>query len=109
MGQKFFDMQESSRLNMSFNCSGAFNIIYIMRTSAQVSQKSTGSPGHFLVIPGHLLVQRLPKYSSSVSNPARSVKSLMACISCFSCFSCRESYINSSVPCAKSCRIIWKS
>lgn len=30
MGQKFFDMQESSRLNMSFNCSGAFNIIYIM-------------------------------------------------------------------------------
>lgn len=29
MGQKFFDMQESSRLNMSFNCSGAFNIIYI--------------------------------------------------------------------------------
>ncbi|EAQ9949504.1 hypothetical protein EAP37_10510 [Salmonella enterica] len=102
MGQKFFDMHESSRLNMSFKCSGAFNIIYIMRTSAQVSQKSTGSPGH-------LLVQRLPKYSSSVSNPARSVKSLMACISCFSCFSCRESYINSSVPCAKSCRIIWKS
>ncbi|EHA6692175.1 hypothetical protein JMB95_000712 [Salmonella enterica] len=34
MGQKFFDMQESSRLNMSFNCSGAFNIIYIMRTTA---------------------------------------------------------------------------
>ncbi|WP_079899754.1 hypothetical protein [Salmonella enterica] len=33
MGQKFFDMQESSRLNMSFNCSGAFNIIYIMRTT----------------------------------------------------------------------------
>lgn len=32
MGQKFFDMHESSRLNMSFNCSGAFNIIYIMRT-----------------------------------------------------------------------------
>ncbi|CGK01829.1 Uncharacterised protein [Salmonella enterica subsp. enterica serovar Typhi] len=31
MGQKFFDMHESSRLNMSFNCSGAFNIIYIMR------------------------------------------------------------------------------
>ncbi|ECZ1412047.1 hypothetical protein F7341_01205 [Salmonella enterica] len=33
MDQKFFDMQESSRLNMSFNCSGAFNIIYIMRTN----------------------------------------------------------------------------
>ncbi|OHJ92694.1 hypothetical protein A7S87_01080 [Salmonella enterica subsp. enterica serovar Rubislaw] len=32
MGQKFFDMHESSRLNMSFKCSGAFNIIYIMRT-----------------------------------------------------------------------------
>ncbi|EBY2666429.1 hypothetical protein DVF23_06535 [Salmonella enterica subsp. enterica serovar Teko] len=36
MGQKFFDMHESSRLNMSFKCSGAFNIIYIMRTSAPV-------------------------------------------------------------------------
>ncbi|EAM8426117.1 hypothetical protein ZN06_02280 [Salmonella enterica] len=35
MGQKFFDMQESSRLNMSFNCSGAFNIIYIMRTNGK--------------------------------------------------------------------------
>ncbi|HEB7435383.1 TPA: hypothetical protein R0667_000212 [Salmonella enterica subsp. enterica serovar Havana] len=33
MGQKFFDMHESSRLNMSFKCSGSFNIIYIMRTS----------------------------------------------------------------------------
>ncbi|EBY0268203.1 hypothetical protein DUP94_19985, partial [Salmonella enterica subsp. enterica serovar Rubislaw] len=31
--QKFFDMHESSRLNMSFKCSGAFNIIYIMRTN----------------------------------------------------------------------------
>lgn len=31
MGQKFFDMHESSRLNMSFKCSGSFNIIYIMR------------------------------------------------------------------------------
>lgn len=31
MGQKFFDMHESSRLNMSFKCSGEFNIIYIMR------------------------------------------------------------------------------
>ncbi|EBX2553781.1 hypothetical protein DRK70_01935 [Salmonella enterica subsp. enterica serovar Nima] len=34
MGQKFFDMHESSRLNMSFKCSGEFNIIYIMRTTA---------------------------------------------------------------------------
>lgn len=25
-GQKFFDMHESSRLNMSFKCSGAFNL-----------------------------------------------------------------------------------
>lgn len=32
MGQKFFGMHESSRLNMSFKCSGAFNIIYIMCT-----------------------------------------------------------------------------
>ncbi|EBI3587497.1 hypothetical protein D0C32_00855 [Salmonella enterica] len=46
MGQKFFDMQESSRLNMSFNCSGAFNIIYIMRTSAQISQKSARRRHH---------------------------------------------------------------
>ncbi|EBS3634766.1 hypothetical protein DPD62_00915 [Salmonella enterica subsp. enterica serovar Apapa] len=37
MGQKFFGMHESSRLNMSFKCSGAFNIIYIMRTSAQIN------------------------------------------------------------------------
>ncbi|EBK3664991.1 hypothetical protein D5X18_08605 [Salmonella enterica subsp. enterica serovar Abony] len=35
MGQKFFGMHESSRLNMSFNCSGAFNIIYIMRTNGK--------------------------------------------------------------------------
>ncbi|EGM2323295.1 hypothetical protein LWX67_000015 [Salmonella enterica] len=35
MGQKFFDMHESSRLNMSFKCSGAFNIIYIMRTNGK--------------------------------------------------------------------------
>ncbi len=46
MGQKFFGMHESSRLNMSFNCSGAFNIIYIMRTSAQVSQKSVCNRHH---------------------------------------------------------------
>ncbi|EAS1759816.1 hypothetical protein OY11_18320 [Salmonella enterica] len=35
MGQKFFDMHESSRLNMTFNCFGAFNIIYIMRTNIE--------------------------------------------------------------------------
>lgn len=35
MGQKFFDMHESSRLNMSFKCSGEFNIIYIMRTNVE--------------------------------------------------------------------------
>lgn len=39
MGQKFFDMHESSRLNMSFKCSGAFNIIYIMRTIMAESEK----------------------------------------------------------------------
>ncbi|EBM3800799.1 hypothetical protein DY628_10435 [Salmonella enterica] len=33
MGQKFFDIHESSRFNMSFKCSGEFNIIYIMRTT----------------------------------------------------------------------------
>ncbi|CAH2844644.1 hypothetical protein SEN110799_12010 [Salmonella enterica subsp. enterica serovar Kentucky] len=37
-GQKFFDMHESSRLNMSFKCSGAFNIIYIMRTNLVEAQ-----------------------------------------------------------------------
>ncbi|EAB6120996.1 hypothetical protein D6Q91_04410 [Salmonella enterica subsp. enterica] len=39
MGQKFFGMHESSRLNMSFNCSGAFNIIYIMRTNVHLPVK----------------------------------------------------------------------
>ncbi len=38
MGQKFFDIHESSRLNMSFKCSGAFNIIYIMRTNLVEAQ-----------------------------------------------------------------------
>lgn len=38
IGQKFFDMHESSRLNMSFKCSGAFNIIYIMRTNLVEAQ-----------------------------------------------------------------------
>lgn len=37
-GQKFFDMHESSRLNMSFKCSGEFNIIYIMRTNLVEAQ-----------------------------------------------------------------------
>ncbi|ECI4628988.1 hypothetical protein AH97_03410 [Salmonella enterica subsp. enterica] len=46
MGQKLFGMHESSRLNMSFKCSCAFNIIYIMRTSAQVSQKSACNRHH---------------------------------------------------------------
>ncbi|EBK4660404.1 hypothetical protein DM917_14845 [Salmonella enterica] len=43
MGQKFFDMHESSRLNMSFNCSGAFNIIYIMRTMIMENGKQPPS------------------------------------------------------------------
>ncbi|EAP1741849.1 hypothetical protein CT106_01675 [Salmonella enterica subsp. enterica serovar Norwich] len=43
MGQKFFDMHESSRLNMSFNCSGAFNIIYIMRTIIAEGEKQPPS------------------------------------------------------------------
>lgn len=41
MGQKFFGMHESSRLNMSFKCSGAFNIIYIMRTIMAESEKQS--------------------------------------------------------------------
>lgn len=43
MGQKFFDMHESSRLNMSFKCSGAFNIIYIMRTKIAAGEKQPPS------------------------------------------------------------------
>ncbi|EDO2607224.1 hypothetical protein CXC21_01485 [Salmonella enterica subsp. enterica serovar Bovismorbificans] len=35
MGQKFFDIHESSRFNMSFKCSDEFNIIYIMRTNGK--------------------------------------------------------------------------
>ncbi|EBM0642701.1 hypothetical protein DP615_03510 [Salmonella enterica] len=56
MGQKFFDMQESSRLNMSFNCSGAFNIIYIMRTTARMRGiRATGHHQcrHCISIPGY--------------------------------------------------------
>ncbi len=34
-GPEVFDMHESSRLNMSFKCSGSFNIIYIMRTNGK--------------------------------------------------------------------------
>lgn len=48
MGQKFFDMQESSRLNMSFNCSGAFNIIYIMRTIIEEGEKQPPSVNQFI-------------------------------------------------------------
>lgn len=43
MGQKFFDMHESSRLNMSFKCSGEFNIIYIMRTKIAEGEKQPPS------------------------------------------------------------------
>ncbi|EAA9733337.1 hypothetical protein BZH78_02830 [Salmonella enterica] len=43
MGQKFFDMHESSRLNMSFKCSGSFNIIYIMRTMMMENEKQPPS------------------------------------------------------------------
>lgn len=43
MGQKFFDMHESSRLNMSFKCSGAFNIIYIMRIRMAEGEKQPSS------------------------------------------------------------------
>lgn len=48
MGQKFFDMHESSRLNMSFNCSGAFNIIYIMRTMMMENGKQPPSVNQFI-------------------------------------------------------------
>ncbi|EEK3276702.1 hypothetical protein G9008_000717 [Salmonella enterica] len=48
MDQKFFDMQESSRLNMSFNCSGAFNIIYIMRTIIAEGEKQPPSVNQFI-------------------------------------------------------------
>lgn len=47
MGQKFFDMHESSRLNMSFKCSGEFNIIYIMRTIIAEGEKQHPSVNQF--------------------------------------------------------------
>lgn len=47
MGQKFFDMHESSRLNMSFKCSGAFNIIYIMRTIIAEGEKQPPSVNQY--------------------------------------------------------------
>lgn len=50
MGQKFFDMHESSRLNMSFNCSGAFNIIYIMRSMMMENGKQPPSVNLSLVL-----------------------------------------------------------
>lgn len=43
MGQKFFDMHESSGLNMSCKCSGSFNIIYIMRTIIAKGEKQPPS------------------------------------------------------------------
>ncbi|EBH3434467.1 hypothetical protein FKM25_01205 [Salmonella enterica subsp. enterica] len=43
MGQKFFDIHESSRFNMSFKCSGEFNIIYIMRTNGKDGRIWRGS------------------------------------------------------------------
>lgn len=43
MGQKFFDIHESSRFNMSFKCSGEFNIIYIMRTIMAEGEKQPPS------------------------------------------------------------------
>lgn len=47
MGQKFFDMHESSRLNMSFKCSGAFNIIYIMRIIIAEGEKQPPSVNQY--------------------------------------------------------------
>lgn len=47
MGQKFFDMHESSRLNMSFKCSGAFNIIYIMRIIIAEGEKQSPSVNQY--------------------------------------------------------------
>ncbi len=43
MGQKFFDIHESSRFNMSFKYSGEFNIIYIMRTIIAEGEKQPPS------------------------------------------------------------------
>lgn len=43
MGQKFFDIHESSRFNMSFKCSGEFNIIYIMRIRIADGEKQPPS------------------------------------------------------------------
>lgn len=47
MGQKFFDMHESSRLNMSFKCSGEFNIIYIMRIRIAEGEKQPPSVNQY--------------------------------------------------------------
>ncbi|ECG4086665.1 hypothetical protein EZV96_20925 [Salmonella enterica subsp. enterica serovar Panama] len=41
--RRVFDMHESSRLNMSFKCSGAFNIIYIMRIRIAEGEKQPPS------------------------------------------------------------------
>lgn len=50
MGQKFFDMHESSRLNMSFKCSGEFNIIYIMRIRIAEGEKQPPSVKNALAV-----------------------------------------------------------
>ncbi len=41
--RSLFGMHESSRLNMSFKCSGAFNIIYIMRIRIAEGEKQPPS------------------------------------------------------------------
>ncbi|EAB7573828.1 hypothetical protein DUC08_01855 [Salmonella enterica subsp. enterica] len=43
MGQKFFDIHESSRFNMSFKCSGEFNITSVMRTIMAEGEKQPPS------------------------------------------------------------------
>lgn len=50
MGQKFFGMHESSRLNMSFKCFGEFNIIYIMRTIIAKGERRKAAPKRESVI-----------------------------------------------------------
>ncbi|ECI3852420.1 hypothetical protein DOQ99_04865 [Salmonella enterica subsp. enterica] len=47
MGQKFFDMHKSRHLNMSFKCSCAFNIIYIMRTIIAEGEKQPPAPEEY--------------------------------------------------------------
>ncbi|HFW4011470.1 TPA: hypothetical protein ACIBMJ_000406, partial [Salmonella enterica subsp. enterica serovar Birkenhead] len=51
MGQKFFDIHESSRFNMSFKYSGEFNIIYIMRTIIAEGEKQPPSVNQSVIQP----------------------------------------------------------